>query len=422
MSGMALQDDAERRAVRRFELTTACESLGDSLSRNLLPIVAVSSIGAGSAAVGAINSLGMLAFLILGVPIGALADRLGRPLAMMTASTLVRAVVVFLLPVMWLAGWLAGAPGFVLLIGAALIIGVADVGFTTGQGLLVPELVGPTRIRPLFGKVQSISQIGNVAGASILTAVLAIVAAPLVWWASASFYLASSIIQRFIQPGPPNTTDSEGSKRRSERHNSGVRAGVRHLFAQPLLRKVTVANTLTNGAVAAANTLLPVFALTVLGLEPAAYAAVGMCGAVAGIAGAASAAWISERIGLRAARLLTGVGMSLGVGVVMLLGLTDGGSSGGLPGAPILWLGVQSVLAGFCSSVAIVAGSDLPARLSKPEQLGTVMGAQRTLVLGIIPVVSLIVGLIGGWAGLATASYIWLGLAVAAVFPWAVRV
>lgn len=418
MSGMALREhdatdqSVERlgiSAVRRFKLTTACESLADSMSRNLLPIVAVSVLGMGSAAVGLVNSVGMIAFLVLGVPMGMLADKLSKPLTMMTVSSLLRAAVVFALPFAWLTGWLIGSSGLIMLIASALLIGIADVAYTTGQGLLVPRLVGRAQIRFLFGKIQSITQIGTVAGALMLTAVLAVVAAPLMWWASAAFYLASSAVQRTIQPwgvrAEESVPDVGGEPKTS---------GLRHLFTQPLLRKVTLANTLTNAAVASANTLLPVFALTTVGLTPSAYAAVGMCGAFAGIAGAASASWIVSRIGLGATRLVASVGMCAGIVLVMAAGLV----ADLLPGEPVVWLTIQSVLAGSCSSVSIVAGSDLPARLSRPEQLGTVMGAQRTLILGIIPVTSLVMGLLGSWAGLATASYIWLGCAVLAVVPW----
>lgn len=44
--------------------------------------------------VGLLNALGLAAFLVLGVPIGALADRWSAPTAVMTVSTVVRALAV----------------------------------------------------------------------------------------------------------------------------------------------------------------------------------------------------------------------------------------------------------------------------------------------------------------------------------------
>lgn len=66
---------AQAPGVRWFTNTSILESIGDSVARNLLPIVAVTILGAGTGTVGLPNSLGLVAFLVLGLPIGVLADR-----------------------------------------------------------------------------------------------------------------------------------------------------------------------------------------------------------------------------------------------------------------------------------------------------------------------------------------------------------
>ncbi|GAA4907676.1 hypothetical protein GCM10025789_28940 [Tessaracoccus lubricantis] len=55
-----------------FSASALLESVGDSISRTLLPIVAVSVLGASTAAVGLLNSLGLVAFLLLSLPVGLL--------------------------------------------------------------------------------------------------------------------------------------------------------------------------------------------------------------------------------------------------------------------------------------------------------------------------------------------------------------
>ena len=59
----------------------------------MIPIVAVSMLGAGSLEVGIVNALGMSAFLILGLPVGVWVDRLPRRRLMITADVF-RALVV----------------------------------------------------------------------------------------------------------------------------------------------------------------------------------------------------------------------------------------------------------------------------------------------------------------------------------------
>lgn len=94
------------RSVRWFTATAAAESVGDSLARSLLPIVAVAVLGAGTATVGLLNALGLLAFLVLALPVGVLADRWSAPTRMMTLSSLVRAAVTLAAVLTWWVGWL----------------------------------------------------------------------------------------------------------------------------------------------------------------------------------------------------------------------------------------------------------------------------------------------------------------------------
>lgn len=394
------------RGVQWFTATAAVESVGDSLARSLLPIVAVSALGAGTATVGVLNSLGLGAFLLLALPVGVLADCWSAPVSMMTVSSLVRAGATLGVVAAWAAGQLSGAVGLMLLLAFALTMGIADVVFTAGQGLLVPRLVEPEEIRGVFGRMQTATQAGGAIGPLVLSGLLALLAAPLVWVASTVMYLVSAAAQRGIaplRPGPPPQPRVSMW--------AMARAGTGQLFAHPLLARITVANVLNNAAVMAANTLLPVIALTVLGLAPAVYAGIGVVGALAGIAGAMTASTITARLGLRITRLASSAAMTLGAVLVMLTATQT------LPGPPAAWLGLQSALAASATAVAMVAGSDLAPRLVDPERLGTVMGAQRTLVLGIMPVAAVTTGLLGSTLGTITTTWVWLVLAVTSAVP-----
>lgn len=413
---MALHDGAPQvvpsrstsASVRWFTSTALAESVGDSLSRTLLPIVAVSVLGAGAATVGVINSLGLLAFLFLGLPLGSLADRWSAPTAIMTTSTLVRAAVALTAVGAWSFGWLQGTPGLTILILVALVVGIADVAYTTGQGLLVPRVVENARIRAVFGRVQTASQIGGALGPMLLAGVLALIAAPLAWFSAAAAYLVSALTQRWIRPAPRAGAPVDRTSMWKQ-----ARGGMGHVMGEPTLRKITMANTLNNAAVMATNTLLPVIALRTLEVSPAAYAAIGVIGALAGITGAASASTITSKLGLKTTRLVASAGMSIGIVLVMLAGTV----TIALPGPPELWLAIQSSLAGLCASIALVAGADLAPRLSPPEVLGSVMGAQRTLALGVMPLSALAIGTLASTLGTATATYVWLALAIASAVP-----
>lgn len=379
------------------------------MARSLLPIVAVSTLGAGTAVTGVLASAGLMAFLTLGLPIGILADRWSRPVRLMTVSTLARAAVVVLLAASWWIGLLVDTAGLWILGTAALLVGVSDVGFTTGQGLLVPRMVEQEQIRPVFGRAQSAAQLGQVAGPALLTGILAVLSAPWAWLTAGTMYLASVASQRGIHLAPraPAGPPREPFWRL-------VRDGARTLWEIPQLRRITLANGLTNASVMAANTLLPVIALSELRIDVVAYTGIATAGAVSGMVGALFGSSITGRIGLRATRLLAGSGLVLGTALVMLAGVVHPL----LPGPAEVWLAAQSVLAGFCTAVTMVAGADLVPRLCPPQILATVLGAQRTLVVGIMPISALLTGLVGAALGAPATTWLWVGCAAAALIPW----
>ncbi len=408
MSGMTLLQANPRPWLGACSVA---ESIGDSMGRTLLAIVAVDVVGAGAGLVGVLNSAGMVAFLLLGVPLGLWVDRVGRPAGFMTVGTLVRAALALSALLAWWAGVLHSAVGVVLLVGVALGVGVADVAFTTGQGVLIPALVPQVDVRRLYGLVQTWTRTGSVIGTLCLPLALAVVAPPAVWLLVGMAYLASVLIQRGIKvPESAAETRSDGL-RPSLWHR--MRSGTGHLLREPTLRRITAANMLVNAAVMCANTLVPVIALTVLDLEPSVYALVGIGGALAGIAGAALSHRLGECLGLRAARLLAALAMAVGAALVMCCGVVVDW----LPGNAAVWLTINSALAGFFTSLAVVLGADLVPALTPSRKLGVVLGAQRTLVLGSMPVAALLTGALSGLVGTANTTWLWLLLLVASVLP-----
>ena len=311
MSGVALQrhhrfsrrsPDSERTSPPRwFILTAALEAVGDGIARSLLPIVAVTILGAGPAYIGVLNAVALAGFLLLSLPLGALADRWSAPVKMMSASSLARAAVVLVGLGSWTLGLLDGALGLVLLLAMALIIGVADVVFTSGRQILIPRLVPVDQIRPLVGKVQSASQASTLAAPMVLTALLALFAAPVAWVGAAVSYLASILVQSALRSADAH--ERPDVPMRTLR--TQMREGFSLISSVPQLKLITAANLLINSSSMVANTLLPVIALSTLRIPAAHFAALGSVGAVAGIAGAAVASSITSKLGLRWTRVGT---------------------------------------------------------------------------------------------------------------------
>ncbi len=388
-----------------FVATSALESLGDSITRNLLPIIAVSSLAASTAFVGLLNSVGLIAFMVLSLPLGVLADRWSAPGVMMAASTPTRAGIAVLGVALWALGILSGKVGLILLLALASIIGIADVVFAAGQGLLVPRMVRQDRIRAVFGRAQSANQAGGAIGPVLLTAMLAVVAAPVAWISAALAYLGSVAAQARIR-----TTIEQPEAGTENSLWAGAKHGLKHLWQQPTLRWITAGNALTNAAAMCGNTLLPVVVIANYGLSAGIYAALGGVGALAGVAGALWANRIVTGLGLYRTRLAVSAAQLAGFLGVAVTGIV----ATMLPGPTLAWLMVQSATAGAGVSMAMVAGSDLPAKLTPVEALGSVMGAQRLVVIGVMPIAALLVGAIGAMS-LIAAAYVWGALLLASL-------
>lgn len=409
MSGMTLQ---MRNPRPWLGACSVAESIGDSIGRTLIAIVAVDVVGAGAGLVGVLNSAGLLAFLLLSVPLGLWADRVGHPARFMTAGTLIRAALALSALLAWWAGALHGAARVVVLLTVALGIGVADVAFTTGQGVLIPNLAPREGVRRLYGLVQTWTRTGSVIGTLCLPlALVVVVAPPAVWALVCVAYLVSALMQRGIRmPDGVAEVRSDGLRPSPW---CQIRSGTGHLLRQPTLRRITAANMLVNAAVMCANTLIPVIALTVLHLQPSVYAFIGIGGAMSGIAGAVSSQWLGERLGLRNARLLASLAMIVSAALVMCSEVVVDW----LPGNAAVWLMINSALAGFFTSLAVVLGADLVPTLTPPSELGVVLGAQRTLVLGSMPVAALLTGALSAFVGTQGTTWLWLALLAASALP-----
>lgn len=383
------------------------ESLGDSFSRSLLPIVAVSFLNTGTQIVGIINSFGLIAFLLLSLPLGILADRTGAPHKLMLFGTISRAVLTLSVVFTFSLGLLKDGIGIAILMMLALLIGIADVAFSSGQSLLIPQLVAQSEVRSIYGKVQAISQTGGALGPLMLSVTLAMLVAPIAWIVSAIFYIFSAFSQRTIPvpKAPPTEIRAKQSPFQQ------VKDGVRELFSHSSLAIVTTSNALTNASVMAANTLVPIIALTILNLSPAQFAFTAIFGSISGILGASYASALTDKFGLAQTRIFSGLALFVGIATLCIVVQVQ------IHQYSLIAICFQYALNGACTAMLMVSGSDLAPQMITVERLGTVMGAARTLVIGVMPLSALTFGMLGAVFGIIPAMWLWLALTLLAVFP-----
>lgn len=377
--------------------TRGSEGFADSLSRTLLPIVAVSVLGMGTAYVGVLNALSLTAFLLLGIPIGSLIDSIRNKKLAMTVSSVTRVVALSIVAVLFLANSLHPA---VLLL-AALVIGVADVGFTTAESTVIPTLVPQDRLKQAYSRLAVVGQSASTLAAMVGSLMLSFIGIIGMISAAIASYIASVLFQRGIRTTVPPVQ----SQRARAKHLDGFRL----LLASPALRALTWSAALTNAGVMLGNTILPVFVLADLAISPAIFAAMGVVSALAAITGSALSPVLTNRFGLRKLRVTT----ALLAGPAVLLTVF----CRALPGDEIIRLMTQAGLWNLLVAISSVAGSDILPRTVPRERLASVGAAQRMITLGVMPIAALIGGIATSYTGTVAMLAVWAVLTASAALP-----
>ncbi|KQN88649.1 hypothetical protein ASE96_09440 [Arthrobacter sp. Leaf69] len=386
-------------AFRKLWTSSAFEGVGDEASRVVIPIIAVSMLGAGSWEVGIINALGLSAFLVLGLPVGVWVDRRRRRRLMITADV-VRMVVVLSVP----AAFLAGAMTIGHLLVCVALISVADVVFTTAHGAFVPSVVGKDRISDAQARLQSAASAVAVGSPSVTGTLLSAVAAPFVLVTAGISYALSALALRSIKV--------DEDIRRAREHEGfwlTARRGLSFTVRHSVLRGLFLSGMILNAATMFGSAALAVYALNVLGLGPAVFALLSTFAAMGGLVATLAAPAILTQLGIGRTRILAGVAC---VPVVALTPLAPG-----LPWFPALWLGVSAFGWAFLVVVISVAGAGIIPRIAPSGRLGTVMASNRLFVLGIMPVASLAGGALASWIGVQPVLWIWALLAGVSAIP-----
>ncbi|MFC4718090.1 MFS transporter [Glutamicibacter bergerei] len=386
------------RSFRFILATTAAEGFGDAMARTLMPLLAVTVLGYGTGFVGVINSIGLGAFLLLGMPIGMLIDRLRDRRRAMGAASLARFLALGILAATFFAGWLSGP----VVVGVAVVIGMADVVFTTAQGPVIQGIVPKEGLKLAYSRMTITDQSAGTTASAIGSAMLGLWGLPGLLWLAISSYAVSFLLQRGI---PPKVASSNLNRRERRKFSDGFRT----LRRNPALWSLTISSALVNAGVMLGNTVLPVFLLRDLGIAPAFFAALGIVSAVGAILGAAVAPRLSAKLGLRILR--TAAALLSMPAVAMAIACQQ------LPGHELIWLAAQSMSWSFLVAIASVAGAEVLPRAIPAETLASVGSAQRTITLGVMPVAALLGGVLAVFTGPVLLLWIWALLAGCAALP-----
>jgi predicted MFS family arabinose efflux permease len=352
----------------------------DQLALAALPLIATLSLGAGPGLTGALVAAQGVAWLLVALPAGVLADRMDRRRLLAAGGLLAALGFGLALP---LAGQpvLLGLAGF---LGASGVVAAALASFALLPSLVERPALPAANARLELGRALATLAAAPLAGvlatrglpqAGLGLAALAGLAAALLAWRLP----APPALPRATQPGL----------------GAAVAEGARFVLAQPLLRAIALAAIAWNAGFFALMAIAVPLALGPLGLDAAtAGLALGAYGAGL-VLGALAAPRLSTMLPLGQV-LLSGPGLSvLGMAALLLA-----------PGFATLALCMG--LLGFGPMLWQVAQTSLRQAVTPMALLGRVGAVMQVAVFGVRPLGALIGGGVATGFGLPAA--LWLAM------------
>ena len=365
--------------------------LGAQLGAIAIPVLAVVVLHATELEVGILGAAGTAAFLVVGLPAGALIDRMLKRRVMLRAD-LVRAVAMAAIPLLWFLGVLEMWHLIVL----ATIVGIARVFFDVAYQSYIPVLVERDRISDANSKLETTSQLAGIGGPALGGALLTIVQAPIILLATAVTYVVSFVMLTTIRD-----TETPAPKEHRRPLWTEIKEGMAFVWNEHLLRRIVACTGVGNFFFSLAMTLMPILVLRELGLSPAVLGIATGVGAVGGLVGAASSARLTKWIGEGTIIAWSAVGF--GIAGVVFAAMTVVPSAFTIP----VFIAAE-FLVSFTVLVYNIAQVSFRQRICPTPLLGRMNASIRFVVWGVMPIAGLLAGIVSTATGVI--PVVWVGM------------
>lgn len=374
----------------RIWVASGSATLGLSVSGVVAPLLAIDGFDASPLAVSTLLAAESLPWLLLGLAAGVWTDRWSKR-RVLTWSFAARAVAFASIPVAWLLGILT----FAQLVAVMFVSGVTSVFSTVASMAVLPAIVSRDQLVAANTRLSTVNTGASLVGEGGGGFLFHWIGGPLSFLAEA----ITSVIAVFATAGLNTPAKSEAA---SARHfGRELREGLRYTFGHSGFRAITLSNTVLNFGEAARYALLVPFLVQVLGVAPATVGLLFAVASLGGLAGAASAGWLSRALGSgNAWRTSLLVGAVLGTAVPLAT-----------PGTGLILFVVGSFGLAFFGAVSQVISGSARQAICPPEIIGRMSATSRMVTWGVIPFGALAGGVLGTYLGVRAG--LWTAVAVA---------
>lgn len=364
--------------VARLWTASTASSAADGLLITGAPLLVV-SISREPLALSTLNALWFLPWLLFGLLVGALIDRLDRRSAMVWGAG-VRAAAGVALAVVAL-----GHGSLPLVYVVVFAFSTAEILYDTAARALLPSLVEARRLEAMNSRLVSAELIAQGFVGPLLAGLLFAAAAPAPFAAMAVLLVVAALavgsLRGSYRPPPDDQPRRSMAKEIAE--------GTRWLFSHPVLRNIAVLVGILGFLGSGVTALIVLYAQDELGLSERMVGVLLAAGALGSVTG--------SMVAPRAGRLF-GRGRALALAVSLIGVAAIGLALTRRPAVAMALLGLSSVgTMGWNVITLALRQALIPDRL-----LGRAFAAYRLLALGSVPLGATAAGLVATWTDLQT--------------------
>jgi len=362
--------------------------VGSELTALALPTLAVLTLHASVFQVGLLAACERVAFPIMALPIGVLADRANRRRLMLLAD-LARCLLLGTIPVLAAFGALRLWQLYVL----AVLTGGFTVVFDVAYLAYLPVLAGRSHLADANARLEFSFSTGAIVGPGLGGVLIQAVGAARTMAADAVSYIVSAVMLLLIgrRETPPAQRDLPAFSLRQMIRE--IAEGVRLVRRDPVLLSLIVTMGVFIFCAHGVDAVVIVYAYRSLHFSPGTLGAVLTVAGFGAVLGAFSVGWVRRRLGVGTTMVVTGVACSVGLVLIPLASLV----------APVAVLSVLSAGRGFFATVNNATQVTVR-QLATPDRLNARMNAVfRTVYWGAWPLGDLVGGALGSSIGLVPA-------------------
>lgn len=377
-----------------------------------IEIVAVALLAASAWQMGLLNALSMVAFMILGIPIGVFVDRF-EAVRVLKLALVAKVALAAVLVAVAASGHLT----IPFLLAFATVMGIVTVATETAQVSTVPALTDHERqISRTVANIATWDRIASLVapvavayGVTMLGANWTLLAA--VVFAVLAMILALCIARPCATQAGPDAAESGDADADAGEPAAAAQAPAKQSFweqvkdgwavlvADRQLAGMTWLSAFTNAGLSMGAAVESILVIQTLDLGVEFYGILGSLAAVSGVAASFVSGRIADAVPVRKLYVWGGMGQCVAASLPLF--------AFAAPQAAVVLLIVHTMAWGLILTITNVASQIYAATTVEQRLLGRISAFRRTLTMGLVPLGSIVGGVLGTVAGLWLPLLLW---------------